>query len=237
MPAQEPLPGLVAERLGEVRRADDVGEHERLARRRGPAPPILGVAQLALGGLDVDPGPEAAELVERRLQLEVGVVVVVEGAKRARQDAPARGRPRTARRPRASRLIAGAQLARPPPPRRPRPGAPGPARPVGRPRAPATGSPRRSSSSSSTAVRARPTSPAAIAISTWAGRSRARAQRSQVSSATAALIAAAAALILPSASRIRASAGCGDRPRACASRSAASAPSKSPCSRRMSPIA
>ena len=43
VPAQEPLPGLVAERLGKARRADDVGEHERLpCAVCGPAPAIRG---------------------------------------------------------------------------------------------------------------------------------------------------------------------------------------------------
>jgi len=51
------------------------------------------------------------------------------------------------------------------------------------------------------------------------------------------LIPATAALTLPSASRIRASAGWGDRPSACACRRAASAPARSPLSRRISPSA
>ena len=59
--------------------------------RRGSRAAILGVPQLALGGLDIDPGPEAPELIERGLQLQVAVVLVVEGPKRACQDGPRAG--------------------------------------------------------------------------------------------------------------------------------------------------
>ena len=85
MPAQEPLPRLVSEHLREVRGADDVGEHEGLRGAQGPGPTVLGVAELALGDLDIDARAEPPELVERRAKLELGVVVVAHGAERSRQ--------------------------------------------------------------------------------------------------------------------------------------------------------
>ena len=69
----------------------------------GTAAAILGVAQLALGGFDIDPGAEPAELVEGGVELQVGVVVVVERRGAPATGPPAPGRPRTASRPRASR--------------------------------------------------------------------------------------------------------------------------------------
>ena len=96
MLAQDRLPGLVAERLGEARRTDDVGEHERLR----------GTSQARCGGR---PGPGARARRPRRrparraggttrapLELEVGAIVVVDAAQRVGTGARGPGPPRTA---------------------------------------------------------------------------------------------------------------------------------------------
>ena len=189
----------------------------------GPAPAVRDVAQLALGGLDVDPRAEPPELVERGLELEVGVVVVVDRAEGPRQDRPGAGdlvrradlAPALDRRPqlpdRAGRVALGEEDAAEGDlaaglERRRRVAADDRRRARRRPSGP--GRRRRPRS------RSRP-GPAGAGR----GPSDPRSPR-----ATAASMAVAAALTLPSASRISASAGCGVRPRACASRSAASAP-------------
>ena len=84
--AQDRLPGLVAESLGEAGRTDDVGEHERLGRCRGPAAAVSQVLSLALGCFEVDPRPELGERGECGFELEVGVVAIVDAPQRAGQD-------------------------------------------------------------------------------------------------------------------------------------------------------
>ena len=66
-------------------RADDVGEHERPARAHRARPSVLDIAEHSLGGFDIDPGAEASELVERRVQFAISDLVVVESAIRARE--------------------------------------------------------------------------------------------------------------------------------------------------------
>ena len=66
MPAQQSLPGLIAEGLGKVRGANDVGEYKRLPGSQRAAPPVLCVPEVALGGLDIQSGAEPAELIEGR---------------------------------------------------------------------------------------------------------------------------------------------------------------------------
>ena len=91
VPAQKPLPGLVSEELGKVGGADDVGEHEGLPGGHRATPAVLGVPEVALGCLDVDPGAKPAELIERRAELEIGVFIVLDGSQGSRQDRPCSG--------------------------------------------------------------------------------------------------------------------------------------------------
>src|SRR5687767_8948453 len=88
MPAQESLPGLVAQGFGKIGGPDDVGEHEGLPDAQRTGTPVLGVAELALSGFDIDPGPEPPELVERRAKLELSVVLVPAGSEGLRQHDP-----------------------------------------------------------------------------------------------------------------------------------------------------
>ncbi len=85
VPAQEPLPRGVAERLREHRRADDVGEHERPPDVRRAGPPLLGVPQLALRRGGIDHRPEPLELLVRGPQLEVCIVGVIDHAQAPRE--------------------------------------------------------------------------------------------------------------------------------------------------------
>src|SRR3954471_8542860 len=85
MPAGGAFPGAVPDRLGKVRRADDIGEHERHPRRAGDGAPVRLVTLLAFEDTDVDLGAETAELLERRRPLEVGIILVAEHAERTGQ--------------------------------------------------------------------------------------------------------------------------------------------------------
>ena len=161
MLAQHRLPGLVAEGLGEAGRPDDVGEHEGLRGGRGPLRRSVRSRSSRSAASRSIRAPSRLNVVERRLQLEIGAVVVVDGAQRARQDRPG-SRDLVRRTDLAPALDRRPQLADRGRARRPRPGGRGPAPPGGRTRTPATGSPPTISPSESTAVRAALTSPAAI---------------------------------------------------------------------------
>ena len=80
MPAEQPLPGGVAERSGEGRGANDIGEEERPMGVDGDGPSRDDRRQLGLGRLLIQSGAEPPELLERRLELEVRRIPVSEGA-------------------------------------------------------------------------------------------------------------------------------------------------------------
>ncbi len=100
MPAQEALPGLVAQGLGQIGGPDDVGEHEGAPDRDRAMTAIFQVTPFPLDGLDVHPCSEALEFIERGAQFEVGVLLVIVGSERPRQD-----------RPRPGHFVWGAHLA------------------------------------------------------------------------------------------------------------------------------
>src|SRR5207237_10761008 len=91
VPADDALPGLVADRVDELRRAHDVGEQERprhlLLRRLGRRALGLVAEQLARAA-DVEPRPEALEGGARRLQLELRRPIVTFRAKCCGEDEP-----------------------------------------------------------------------------------------------------------------------------------------------------
>ena len=86
VPAQESLPGVVAECFGKTRRTHDVGEHEGPARRRRAVAPFADLVQLAFGGHGVELRPEPAELLDGGIELEVRVFLVIERAERAGEE-------------------------------------------------------------------------------------------------------------------------------------------------------
>ena len=85
VPPQEVLPGLVPHRLGQDGGPNDVGEHERL--RGGDAGSAFGGSADGSGHLRLVPdGSQPVELRSGRLQLQVGLLVLVQRAERGGQD-------------------------------------------------------------------------------------------------------------------------------------------------------
>src|SRR5439155_10853895 len=85
------LPRLLAEPLGKVRRTEDVGEHERHPCCLRSRPALGGRSQLPLGHLDVRPRAETSELLERGAKLEIGVLLIVDGAQGTGQECASPG--------------------------------------------------------------------------------------------------------------------------------------------------
>ena len=101
MPAQKPLPRVVAEGLRELRRAHDVGEQKRHPHLRPASATLFELPQLGLDRGEVRLGTQPLELVPRGMQLEVRIVVVPGRAQRPRKRRRGCARSRTPTRPRA----------------------------------------------------------------------------------------------------------------------------------------